>query len=53
MTFKPTVLKADEQHELRWLDRLLVPGLLDSAYSFRLEEPSAGAAGSGAAGRSG
>ena len=38
MTFKPTVLAAEEGRELRWLGRCLVPGLFDGEHSFRLEE---------------
>lgn len=38
MTFKPTVLVAEEGRELRWLGRFLVPGLFDAEHSFRLEE---------------
>jgi hypothetical protein len=38
MTFKPTVLCAEAGRELRWLGRLLVPGLFDGEHSFRLEE---------------
>ena len=37
MTFKPTVLKVENERELRWLGRLLLPGLLDGEHIFRLE----------------
>ena len=37
MVFKPTVLKADVNRELRWLGRLLVPGLFDGEHYFRIE----------------
>jgi hypothetical protein len=37
MTFKPTVLTAEPGRELRWLGRLLVPGLFDGEHRFRLE----------------
>ena len=37
MTFRPTVLAAEAERELRWLGSLLVPGLLDGEHSFRLE----------------
>jgi hypothetical protein len=37
MTFKPTVLAAEPARELRWLGRLLVPGLFDGEHSFRIE----------------
>lgn len=36
-TFKQTVLRVDAPHELRWLARVLVPGLFDGEHSFRLE----------------
>ena len=42
MTFKPTVLAAEEGRELRWLGRFLMPGLFDGEHSFRLEELPAG-----------
>ena len=41
MTFKPTVLAAEPERELRWRGRLLVPGLFDGEHYFRLE-PTAG-----------
>ncbi len=34
---KPTVLKADPERELRWLGRLLIPGLFDGEHVFILE----------------
>lgn len=37
MTFKPTVLVAEHGRELRWLGRLLVPGVFDGEHSFRLD----------------
>jgi hypothetical protein len=37
MTFRPTVLAAEPERELRWLGRLLVPGLFDGEHSFRIE----------------
>ena len=37
MTFKPTVLKAEPNRELRWLGRLLMPGLFDGEHVFTLE----------------
>ena len=36
MTFKPTVVAAEAGRELRWLGRLLVPGVFDGEHSFRL-----------------
>jgi hypothetical protein len=37
MTFKPVVVKADSTRELRWLGRLLVPGLFDGEHRFVIE----------------
>ena len=37
MTFRPTVLAAVPGRELRWLGRLLVPGLLDGDHGFHIE----------------
>lgn len=37
MVFKPTVLMAEENRELRWLGRLLIPGLFDGEHYFRIE----------------
>ncbi|MFW5472668.1 SRPBCC family protein [Knoellia sp. CPCC 206450] len=37
MTFTPSVLAADPGRELRWLGRVLVPGLLDGEHAFTLE----------------
>lgn len=37
MTFEPRVLAASPERELRWLGRLLVPGLLDGEHRFLLE----------------
>ncbi len=36
MTFRPRVLVADPGRELRWLGRLVLPGLFDGEHSFRL-----------------
>ena len=36
MTFKPTVLVAEGPKELRWLGRLLLPGMFDGEHSFRI-----------------
>jgi hypothetical protein len=41
-TFRPTVLAAEPPRELRWLGRVLVPGLFDGEHSFRLEPTAAG-----------
>jgi hypothetical protein len=37
MTFKPKVLNAEPNRELRWLGNLLVPGLFDGEHSFTIE----------------
>jgi hypothetical protein len=37
MSFKPTVLEAEPGRELRWLGRVLVPGIFDGEHSFRIE----------------
>ena len=37
MTFKPTVLAADEGRELRWLGRLIAPRVFDGEHRLRLE----------------
>ena len=37
MTFKPTVLAAEPGRELRWLGRLLLPGLFDGEHGLRIE----------------
>jgi hypothetical protein len=41
MTFRPTVLAAEPERELRWLGRFLAPGLLDGEHGLLLE-PLAG-----------
>ncbi len=38
MTFKPRVLKAEPGQELRWLGRLLIPGLFTGEHSFTIEQ---------------
>jgi hypothetical protein len=38
MTFRPTVLKADPNRELRWLGQLLLPGLFDGEHIFQIEK---------------
>jgi hypothetical protein len=42
MTFKPTVLAAEPARELRWLGRVLMPGLFDGEHGFRLEATAGG-----------
>ena len=37
MIFRPTVLKAEDNRELRWLGHLLVPGLFDGEHSLALQ----------------
>ena len=37
MTFRPKVLTAEPQRELRWLGHLLAPGLFDGEHSFSIE----------------
>ena len=37
MTFKPVVLKVEPNRELRWLGRLLMPGLFDGEHIFTIE----------------
>ena len=37
MTFKPQLIKVEPNRELRWLGRLLVPGIADGEHVFELE----------------
>jgi hypothetical protein len=37
MSFRPTVLVADPNRELRWLGQLWLPGLFDGEHSFSIE----------------
>ena len=37
MTFKPTVLNIEPGRELRWIGRLLMPGLFDGEHAFTIE----------------
>ena len=41
-TFRPTVLVARENEELRWRGRLLIPGLFDGEHYFLIEETESG-----------
>jgi hypothetical protein len=41
MTFRPVVLVAVPERELRWLGRLLLPGLFDGQHEFQLEQREA------------
>jgi hypothetical protein len=38
MTFRPTVLIAEPNRELRWLGHLLIPGLFDGEHIFTIEQ---------------
>lgn len=38
LTFRPTVMKAEPNRQLRWLGHLLVPGLFDGEHIFEIEE---------------
>ena len=37
MTFKPTVLRVEPDRELRWLGRLLIPGIFDGEHILHIE----------------
>ena len=37
MTFRPTLRSVEPQRELRWVGRLLLPGLFDGEHVFRIE----------------
>jgi hypothetical protein len=37
-TSRPTVLKVEPNHELRWIERSLIPGLLDIEHIFTIEQ---------------
>jgi hypothetical protein len=37
MTFRPTVLEAAPQQRLRWIGRVLFPGVFDGEHSFTIE----------------
>lgn len=40
MKFRPTVLVAVPDQELRWLGRFLLPGIFDGEHYFQIEEIS-------------
>jgi hypothetical protein len=42
MTFRPTVLLAAPNSELRWLGHLLIPGIFDGEHRFTITELGAG-----------
>ena len=37
MTIRPTTLRAEPNRELRWIGRLIMPGLFDGEHSFTIE----------------
>jgi hypothetical protein len=42
MSFKPRLLRVDENRELRWLGRLVVPGLFDGEHIFEIHAVGSG-----------
>jgi hypothetical protein len=42
MTFRPTVLEADPGRRLRWLGRLVAPGIFDGEHTFTIEQLGGG-----------
>jgi hypothetical protein len=42
MTFRPTVLVAEPGRELRWMGRLLLPGIFDGEHYFQIEPLGSG-----------
>jgi hypothetical protein len=42
MTFRPTVRAVEPSRELRWLGRVLVPGIFDGEHAFVIEQRSGG-----------
>jgi len=42
MTFKPTVLVAEPERELRWLGRVFLPGVFDGEHAFVIEQKQGG-----------
>jgi len=40
MDFQPTLIKAEKNHELRWIGRVLVRGIFDGEHYFKIEEIS-------------
>jgi hypothetical protein len=42
MKMRPTVLVAEPRHELRWLGRLLLPGIFDGEHRFEIHENEPG-----------
>jgi hypothetical protein len=37
MTFSPVILALQAEHELRWVGRLMLPGIFDGEHQFQLE----------------
>jgi hypothetical protein len=37
MTFRPVILALHPEHELRWIGRIMVPGIFDGEHQFQLE----------------
>jgi len=42
MTFRPTVLEAEPNRHLRWVGRVVVPGVFDGEHSFSIERVGEG-----------
>jgi hypothetical protein len=42
MTFRPTVVVAEPNRELRWLGRVLVAGIFDGEHAFIIEDKAGG-----------
>jgi hypothetical protein len=42
ITFHPTVLVVEARHELRWIGRLLLPGVFDGEHRFLIEDVGPG-----------
>jgi hypothetical protein len=42
MTFRPTVRVAEPGRELRWLGRVLIPGIFDGEHAFIIDERQGG-----------
>ena len=42
MTFRPTVLNAEPEKELRWIGRILIPGVFDGEHYFKIEPQTDG-----------
>jgi len=38
MNFRPVVVAADKERELRWLGRLIVPGIFDGEHRFTIRD---------------